>query len=81
MSDVEVARSAFWRHRQHSDEVQPEIREVCEGFLIEWLIVQLRADQPETAQGSGTGAEFCHGGGRQGQVRSHDNFLDLSPSG
>jgi hypothetical protein len=45
------------------------------------LIVELCADQPETAQRSGAGAKFGHACGRQDQIRSYDNLLHLSPSG
>src|SRR5689334_13112987 len=81
LSDVEVAWSTFRRDGQYSNEIQTEISEVCERFLTEWLIVQLCSDQPEATQGSGTGAEFCHGCRREGQFGSNDNLLHLSPSG
>jgi hypothetical protein len=43
--------------------------------------MELCADQPETAQGSGAGAKFGDRCGRQGQIRSYDNLLHLSSSG
>lgn len=78
---IEVPGSPFRGDREHADQIQTEVCKVRQRFLTERLIVQLCSDQPQAAQGSGTGAEFGHRRRRQGQLRSHNDFLHLSPPG